>query len=338
MEENELREPDQTTEEKNLESETEILSQKTETETASQKPESEIKELRESLRLRKSTYMKQQVEKQRAAEDLLTDQIMAEQKILDEILDSIDDNIERTEESRKYNKEVQDEINARIYAMHGITEDKMQGMRESKNAYYRGCAFSLFLLSVVLILLCGFLHGFSAEITLFMLAYTGLEGALLSKGEKRSRWLAILCRVLYLFIFPAMMVMFVCYELGYPEYEQFLPYMVIGGLVILILAVASVFLYDPYRKDKRRMRSAKNHISDIEKLAKKELKKNRKLQEREEKKEQKAQEREEKKEQKVQIQAEKKEHKKKLRAERKEQFKQKWENRKRQKPQDQDGE
>ena len=225
MEENELREPDQTTEEKNLESETEILSQKTETETAPQKPESEIKELRESLRLRKSTYMKQQVEKQRAAEDLLTDQIMAEQKILDEILDSIDDNIERTEESRKYNKEVQDEINARIYAMHGITEDKMQGMRESKNAYYRGCAFSLFLLSVVLILLCGFLHGFSAEITLFMLAYTGLEGALLSKDEKRSRWLAILCRVLYLFIFPAMMVMFVCYELGYPEYEQFLPYM-----------------------------------------------------------------------------------------------------------------
>ena len=65
MEENELREPDQTTEEKNLESETEILSQKTETETAPQKPESEIKELRESLRLRKSTYMKQQVEKQK---------------------------------------------------------------------------------------------------------------------------------------------------------------------------------------------------------------------------------------------------------------------------------
>lgn len=268
-------------------------------------PKSETKNLRESLRLRKTDYLKQQVEKQRAAEDLLSQQISEEQKILDEWMDSIDDNIERTEESRKYNKEVQDSLNARIYAMHGITGDKMQGMRECKNAYYRGCAFSLFLLSAVLIVLCGILHGFQAEITLFMLAYTALEGALLSQEGKRAGWLEVCCKILYLFIFPVMMVMFICYELGYPEYDLFLPYVVVVGIAILILATASVFLYDPYRKDKKRMRDAKNHISEIEKIARKEVRKNQKVREKEEKKELKLQKKQERREQRLQKKNEK---------------------------------
>ena len=256
------------------------------------------KKLTESLRVRKIGYMKQQVERQRAAEDLLTEQIMEEQRILDETLGEIDDQIACTEKSRKYNREMQEELNARVYGMHGISGDKIQGMQESKSAYYRGCAFSLFFLSVILTLLCGFLHGFSADVTLFMLCYTAIEGALLAKDEKRSRWLAFLCRVLYLLMFPAMMVLFVCYELGYPEYGQFLPFMTAGGIVIVILAVASVFLYDPYRKDKKRLRTARNYMSDIEKLARKEINKNRKIRDREEKKEQKAAEKREQKEQK----------------------------------------
>ena len=264
------------------------------------------KKLTESLRVRKIGYMKQQVEKQRAAEDLLTEQIMEEQRILDETLGEIDDQIACTEKSRKYNREMQEELNARVYGMHGISGDKIQGMQESKSAYYRGCAFSLFFLSVVLTLLCGFLHGFSADVTLFMLCYTAIEGALLAKDEKRSRWLAFLCRVLYLLMFPAMMVLFVCYELGYPEHGQFLPFMTAGGIVIVILAVASVFLYDPYRKDKKRLRTAKNYMSDIEKLARKEINKNRKIRDREEKKEQKAAEKREQKEQKKKLKSEEK--------------------------------
>lgn len=270
-------------------------------------PKSETKNLRESLRLRKTDYLKQQVEKQRAAEDLLSRQISEEQKILDEWMDSIDDNMERTEESRKYNKEIQQSINTHIYAMHGITEDKMQGMRECKNAYYRGCAFSLFLLSVVLIVLCGVLHGFQADVTLFMLAYTAAEGALLSQEGKRAGWLHVCCRILYLFMFPMMMVMFICYELGYPEYDLFLPYAVIAGLIILILATASVFLYDPYRKDKKRIRDAKSHISEMERIARKEVRKNQKIREKEEKKEQKQQEKAERKERKQQEKEERRE-------------------------------
>lgn len=337
MEENEQKEPLEkrpeqdcggnktTNPEADVQMRSEITMQEADIQTSPEIVKSETVRLRETLRLRKTDYVRQQVEKQRAAEDLLTEQIAEEQRILDEVLYTIDDNMNRTEESRKYNKEMQEEINARIYGMHGITGDKMQGMEESRNAYYRGCAFSLFLLSVILTLLCGFLHGFAAEITLFMLSYTGIEGALLSKEDRRGRWLSLLCRVLYLFMFPAMMVIFVCYELGYPEYGQFLPWMVAGGVVIVILAVSSVFLYDPYRKDKKRVRNAKNYISDIEKLAKKEVHKNRKIRDREEKKEQKAAERREQKEQ-----------RKKQRKQRLEQRKQNWEERRKKKQQPED--
>lgn len=282
MDENEQKEPmTESAAEAEKQTQEEIKQEEPKQEDAGQE---DAGKLTESLRVRKIGYMKQQVERQRAAEDLLTEQIMEEQRILDETLGEIDDQIACTEKSRKYNREMQEELNARVYGMHGISGDKIQGMQESKSAYYRGCAFSLFFLSVVLTLLCGFLHGFSADVTLFMLCYTAIEGALLAKDEKRSRWLAFLCRVLYLLMFPAMMVLFVCYELGYPEYGQFLPFMTAGGIVIVILAVASVFLYDPYRKDKKRLRTARNYMSDIEKLARKEINKNRKIRDREEKK------------------------------------------------------
>ena len=304
MDENEQKEP--MTEPAEAAEQTQEEIKKEEPKQADTKQEDE-KKLTESLRVRKIGYMKQQVERQRAAEDLLTEQIMEEQRILDETLGEIDDQIACTEKSRKYNREMQEELNARVYGMHGISGDKIQGMQESKSAYYRGCAFSLFFLSVVLTLLCGFLHGFSADVTLFMLCYTAIEGALLAKDEKRSRWLAFLCRVLYLLMFPAMMVLFVCYELEYPEYGQFLPFMTAGGIVIVILAVAS----------KKRLRNAKNYMSDIEKLARKEINKNRKIRDREEKKEQKAAEKREQKEQKKKLREKRREERKQKREERK---------------------
>ena len=315
MDENEQKEPmTESVAEAEKQTQEEIKQEETKQEDAGQE---DAGKLTESLRVRKIDYMKQQVQKQRAAEDLLTEQILEEQRILDETLGEIDDQIACTEKSRKYNREMQEELNARVYGMHGISGDKIQGMQESRNAYYRGCAFSLFFLSVVLTLLCGFLHGFSADVTLFMLCYTAIEGALLAKDEKRSRWLAFLCRVLYLLMFPAMMVLFVCYELGYPEYGQFLPFMTAGGIVIVILAVASVFLYDPYRKDKKRLRNAKNYMSYIEKLEIKEINKNRKIRDREEKKEQKAAERKEQKEQKKKLREKRREERKQKREERK---------------------
>ena len=90
-------------------------------------------------------------------------------------------------------------------------------------------------------------------------------------------------------IFPVMMVIFVCYELKYPEYDLFLPYFAMGIVVVLIIGTAAFFFYDPYKQDKKRVKNAKDYISEVEKIAKKQVKKNQKLRAKEEKKNQKIQ-------------------------------------------------
>mgnify|MGYP000236536987 CR=1 FL=1 len=137
--------------------------------------------LKESLRIQKSQWIKEQIKRQREAEDAVLEQMIEEQRVIDGLNSDINENLDRTRESRKFNQEFQEKINTQIYEMNGITEDKLKGMREYKNAYYQGCAFSLFLLSVVMIGICGVLHGFESQICLFMIACTGVEGALLAQ-------------------------------------------------------------------------------------------------------------------------------------------------------------
>ena len=268
--------------------------------------------LKESLRIQKSQWIKEQIKRQREAEDAVLEQMIEEQRVIDGLNSDINENLDRTRESRKFNQEFQEvdfmeannlnQVPNKIsfakkigYSiggateMNGITEDKLKGMREYKNAYYQGCAFSLFLLSVVMIGICGVLHGFESQICLFMIACTGVEGALLAQDKWRNKLVNILCKLLYLLVFPVMMVIFVCYELKYPEYDLFLPYFAMGIVVVLIIGTAAFFFYDPYKQDKKRVKNAKDYISEVEKIAKKQVKKNQKLRAKEEKKNQKIQ-------------------------------------------------
>ncbi len=254
------------------------------------------KSVRESMRVQKTEYIRQQMRKRQEQEDALMAQLLQEQRVIDGLQQKINENLEQTEASGKYNKEFKESMNAQIYALHGISEDKLEGMREYRNAYYQGSAFSLFLLSAALIVLCGALHGFQSEICVFMLAYTGIEGALLAQGTKRWKIVDGLCRLLYLLIFPAMMAMFVCYELDYPAYGIFLPYATAAGVAVLVFATLSYFLYSPYRKVKKQVREAKHHIGDIEKTARKEVRRNQKQREKEEKKADRRQQKEDKRE------------------------------------------
>lgn len=243
--------------------------------------------LKENLRVQKTTYIKQQLERRRAAEDARLERLMREQEIIDSLRESVDDSVWQTEEARKYNQEFQERVNMQIYEANGITEDKLTGIREYENAIYRGGAAVLFFLSLVLIILCGMLHGFRSGVCLLMFAYTAMQGALLSQENKRLPLLDFICRVFYILTFPTMLSMFVCYELRSEVYDFFLGYAVILGVLITVFSTLSYFLYDPYSQDKRKMREAQNQIREIERLAGKEVRKNQKLREKEERKAQK---------------------------------------------------
>ena len=258
-------------------------------------PQEELK--KENLRVQKAAYIKQQMERQRAAEDAKLERLLREQEIIAGLRESIDDDMWQTKETGKYNREFQEQLNLQIYEAHGITEDKLTGMKEYRNALYRGAAAVLFLLSLSLTVLCGVLHGFDSNICLLMLAYTAVEGAL--AGKKQKALLDVVCRILYILVFPTMMVMFVCYELGYEEYGLFLPYAAILGGVVAIIGTISYFLYDPYRSEKRKLQDAKSQIRDIEKAAGKEIRRNQKIREKEEKRAQKRLRQERREQQKI---------------------------------------
>ena len=262
--------------------------------------------LNESMRIKKSEWIRDQIRRQREAEDAILEQMFEEQKVIDSLNEDINENLNRTTESRKFNQEFRQKMNTQIYEMNGVTEDKLKGIREYKNAYYQGCAFSLFLLSVVMIVICGVLHGPDSQVCLFMIACAGVEGALLAQDKWKNKFLSAVCKVLYLLIFPIMMTAFVCYELKYPEYELFLPYFAMGIVVVLIIATAAFFLYDPYKADKKRVKAAKDSIAEVEKIARRQVKKSQKIRQKEEKKTLRIQRKEEKKILRIQRKEEKK--------------------------------
>ena len=240
--------------------------------------------LNESLRVQKAEWVKEQIRRQRETEDAVLEQMMQEQEVIDRLHADINENLDRTKESRKFNRDFQEKINAQIYEMNGVSEDTLKGMREYKNAWYQGCAFSLFFLSIVMIVICGVLHGIEAQICLFMIACTGVEGTLLAQGRQQKPLIRFFCKLLYLLIFPVMMVAFVCFELKYPEYDLFLPYFALGIVGILMIGAEAFFLFDPYKEDKKRVKNARDYITDVEKIARKEVRKNQKQREKEERK------------------------------------------------------
>lgn len=217
------------------------------------------------LRLQEDAERQSQLERQRSR------RMEQEQLYLNKMSASVEEHLRNTKEGKKYNEEFEESIRREVYRMHGISEDKLQGMNEYRRAWYQGAAFALFFLSMVLVILCGVLHGFGSELCMFMAFYTAIEGALLANGRKQSKVLGAAVKSLYLLLFPVMMAVFVCYELEFEIYGSLVPFFGVAGLVILVLGSVSYFTYDPYRMDRRNRRRANDYLKEMEKAALKEV-------------------------------------------------------------------
>lgn len=246
--------------------------EKTEGEVPVTSAEPDLSDIRvKNSRINKVLKLQEEAERQSEIEKLRSRRIHQEQEYIDRMSLSVEEHLRSTKEEQKYNEEFEERIRYEVYRMHGISEDKLQGMNEYRNAWYQGAAFALFFLSLVLFVLCGILHGFGSEICIFMAFYTAIEGALLSNGRKQSVFLEVLTKGLYLLLFPTMMVVFVCYELGFEEYSYLVPIFTVAGVVVLMVGAISYFIYDPYRVDRRNRKKANSYIREIERAALKEV-------------------------------------------------------------------
>ena len=222
-------------------------------------------------RIGKVMRLEEEVQRQSEIEKLRSRRIRQEQEYIDRMSLSVENHLRNTKEEQRYNEQFEERIRTEVYRMHGISEDKLQGMTEYRNAWYQGTAFAMFFLSLVLIAICGILHGFGSEICIFMAFYTAIEGVLLSNGRKQSLFFTVLTKGVYLLLFPVMLVTFTCYELGFEEYALLVPVFAVAGVVVLMIGALSYFLYDLYRMDRRNRKKANRYIVEIEKAALKEV-------------------------------------------------------------------
>ena len=155
-------------------------------------------------RIGKVRKLEEEVRRQNELEQLRTRRIRKEQEYIEQMSKAVEDHLRNTREEQRYNEEFERLIRKDVYQMHGISEDKLQGMTEYRNALYRGTAFGMFFLSLILTGICGYLHGFGSELCIFMAFYTAIEGTLLNNGKRQHAILDVLTRILYLFLFPAM--------------------------------------------------------------------------------------------------------------------------------------
>lgn len=232
---------------------------------------------KESLQLQKVLWIREEVNKKRAQEDQLLDQIFREQQLLQEMDDDMDVNMEHAKEGRKYRADIRERVEDRVYEMHDLSADKREGMREYKQAYRRGYALAMFFLSLALCVFAGYLHGITSQICLVLLMFTGTQAALLVHEKECFAFWRVLCTFLGSIIFPGMLVLFIGYELHLDYYKFALPYSLAGAFVVLAITTAAYFLYDPYRAARRRISDAKSMIKTVEKSARKQVKKNQKM-------------------------------------------------------------
>lgn len=91
-----------------------------------------------SLQIQKAAWIREELEKRRAQEDQLLQQILREQQMLQELDEDMDQNMAHAKEGRRYREDMKARVDDRVYEMHDLSADKREGMREYGYAYRKG--------------------------------------------------------------------------------------------------------------------------------------------------------------------------------------------------------
>ena len=83
-----------------------------------------------SLQIQKAAWIREELEKRRAQEDQLLQQILREQQMLQELDEDMDQNMAHAKEGRRYREDMKARVDDRVYEMHDLSADKREGMRE----------------------------------------------------------------------------------------------------------------------------------------------------------------------------------------------------------------
>ncbi len=141
------------------------------------------------------------------------------------------------------------------------------GHKEYRNALFRGEAFIVFCISVIMAAIVAYAYGPTSQLCLYVLMCVGAEGALLSQKRKNI-----------LFFIP--LILIAAEMAGYKLYPQYLEYVTMAGealaLLLMLIGTVGYFVHNPYRKDRKNIKAAKSDLKELHKVAQKSVKKNKK--------------------------------------------------------------
>ena len=233
----------------------------------------------EDLIVQEKNWLEERTLMLREQEDIERQELFEKQKLLEERRRQQAENMAQNKQMRLYNQMHEQEQAEQIYALHGISLDKVEGMVEYGNAVYQGAVFSMFLMALALCAYIGYIEGIDTSIFFAMLALTGAESTVLlheRDGRLQSGLYGAICKLFGLLTTPLMLFLYAVYELEFMDLTLAIYICAVYAIVMYIIGSADFFLRNPYRGTGRASRAARAEIKELKRSAAKTVKKNRK--------------------------------------------------------------
>lgn len=232
----------------------------------------------EDIIVQEKNWLEERTRQQREAEDTYRKELIEKQKLLDERRKTQADNFYDNKKLQYYNRMHEAEQTELIYSLHGISSDKVEGMREYKNALFQGAAVMLFFTGLALSVYSYFKFGVESSTFLILIALLATQTALLPKSyEVKAGIYGRICRILSLLPTPLMGLIVASNSLHFLPGILMLEIASAMALTLCFIGAFGFYVRNPYRKTRGLLRKASLDIKDIKKTASKTVKKNIKL-------------------------------------------------------------
>lgn len=235
--------------------------------------ESMEKLISEDVMIQEGNWLEEAANKQREAEDKYREELIEKQKILEEKRREQASTIYGNKQLAFYNEMHEREQTDLIYSLNGLSNDKIEGMKEYKNALYQGAQIILFLTGVALLVYEYVALGLYSEIFLMSLALFATQIALMPKGKSEGV-LDKVCKVLGILPVPAMGVLLASTSLAYIPQTMVMEIEAIAIVALSLVASLSLFIRNPYRSARGQMHKANAELKELKKSAVKAVKHN----------------------------------------------------------------
>ena len=232
----------------------------------------------EDIIVQEKNWLEERSKEQRAAEDAYRKELMEKQRLLDEKRKVQAESFYDNKKLQYYNKMHEAEQTELIYSIHGISSDKVEGMKEYKNAIFQGAAIILFFTGLALSVYSYVKFGVESSTFLISVALLASQTALLPRsGEYKPSLYGKICG--FLSLIPTPVIGLIVASNSILDLPKMLMLQIASGMAVVLcfLGAVSFYMRNPYRRTRSLVRKANLDIRDIKKTASKTVKKNIKI-------------------------------------------------------------